>query len=94
MEDDVSEKRSDFWMKVAGVSFALWSLAIPIGVLFIKDSVNSVVIQQRDFNERFNNYIFSMERRVTLLEERQTLVIKKLADIDEDVHFGKPKNGK
>ena len=81
-------------MKVAGVSFALWSLAIPIGVLFIKDSVNSVVSQQRDFNERFNNYIFSMERRVTLLEERQTLVIKKLADMDEEGHFGKPKNGK
>lgn len=65
------EGRTDFWMKVAGVSFGLWSFAIGY-------AINSI----KDFQQQFSAYVLVTERRVTLLEERQQLVLRELAKIE------------
>lgn len=80
-----AEQRTDFWMKVAAITFGLWSIAIPIGVAMMRTSIQEVVSSQERFQQQFTNYVLTMERRVTLLEERQTIVMKKLERID-DLH--------
>jgi ABC-type lipoprotein release transport system permease subunit len=72
-EDDAqaAEKRSDFWLKVAGISFGLWSIAIGYAVSSIAG-----------FEKEFSNYVLVMERRVTLLEERQQIVLRRMERID------------
>jgi hypothetical protein len=84
MGEEEAEKRADFWLKISGITFGLWSLAIPVGVYIVKDSVNDVVQAQKVFNSQFSEYVLGMERRVTLIEERQSVVITKLRMIEED----------
>ena len=69
--------RTDFWMKVAGVSFGLWSVALGYAV----KSLN-------DFQTQFSAYVLATERRVTLLEERQMLVLRKLDRIESQHEQG------
>jgi hypothetical protein len=78
---DAEEKsRVEFWMKVAGVAFGLWAVMIPLGVLMLTSSVDKVISTQTSFTVEFREYVLAMERRVTLLEERQSQVIKILQD--------------
>jgi Tfp pilus assembly protein PilN len=65
-----NSKMSDFWMKIAGLSFTLWSVAVGYAI----KSLN-------DFEHQFGNYVLVTERRVTLLEERQTVLLQKIAEI-------------
>lgn len=73
-----AERRTALWMKIAGAAFAMWSVMIPIGVSMLNDSVNTVVAANEKFNLEFKQYVISMERRVTILEERQGAVIQML----------------
>ena len=86
--EEQSQNRSDFWMKVAGITFGLWSLAIPFGVVLVRDAIREVVASQEKFQYQFNNYVLTMERRVTLIEERQVNVIKRLDNhgVDSETH--------
>jgi hypothetical protein len=72
--------RVEFWMKVAGVAFGLWAVMIPIGVLMLTSSVDKVIFTQSSFTVEFREYVLAMERRVTLLEERQAQVLKTLQE--------------
>lgn len=67
--------RADFWQKVAAFTFGLWAIMLPLAAGLIISSVSR-------FSDRFDAYILAMERRVTLLEERQSRVLKVLEDQD------------
>jgi hypothetical protein len=90
--------RSEFWMRVAGASFGLWSLMIPLGVWMLNNTFDRVAHQQIDatgelvqFNRRFEAYVLNMERRVTIIEERQGRVLKELEEIDRLHILGRTK---
>ena len=76
MEKEIDGNRYIFWMKVAAVAFGLWSLMIPIGITLLQKSVDKVVEANEHFLTNFNQYVLSMERRTTLLEERQIQLLK------------------
>ena len=78
--ESAQKSRVEFWMKVAGVAFGLWAVMIPLGVLMLTSSVDKVVHAQATFTQEFRDYVLAMERRVTLLEERQAVVLKTLQD--------------
>lgn len=63
--------RAEFWQRVA--AFALTALAsvIGFGSLVVRDSVNDVIRDNKTAREAFVEYVRAMERRVTLIEERQ-----------------------
>ena len=71
-----AEDRTLLWMKIAGVAFAMWSVMIPVGVSMLNESVANAVASNERFNTEFKQYVLSMERRVTILEERQGAVIQ------------------
>jgi len=79
-EIEKSKLRADFWVKVAAGAFGLWSLMIPIGVAMLQSSVNRVVDANESFVTEFRLYMLNMEKRVTLLEERQNTSIRMLRD--------------
>jgi hypothetical protein len=70
-DEKQAASRTDFWMKVAGISFGLWSFAIGFAI----KSIN-------DFQQQFSAYVLVTERRVTLLEERQAIVLKRIERIE------------
>jgi hypothetical protein len=70
--EKASQARSDFWMKVAAISFGLWSLAVGMAIKSITD-----------FQTQFSTYVLLTERRITLLEERQAIVLKRLDRLNE-----------
>ena len=93
--------RSEFWMRVAGASFGLWALMIPLGIAMLSSTFERAAKANVEaaseiiaFNRRFEAYVLNMERRFTIVEERQAYVLKRLSDMDDDIHFSKPKNGK
>jgi len=77
-----AEARTTLWVKIAGAAFGLWSLMIPVGVAMLNSSVETVVASNEKFNVEFKQYVLSMERRVTIIEERQGAVINALKGLD------------
>lgn len=75
LEEELRQQgsRTEFWMKIAGISFGLWSVAIGYAIKSVGD-----------FQSQFSNYVLVTERRVTLLEERQMAVLKALEKVDRD----------
>jgi len=104
MEEDNNGKlsKAEFWMRIAGASFGLWSLMIPLGIwmlgnTFEKASRTSIenAVEFNVFNKRFEAYVLGMERRITIIEERQNRVIATLESIDHsDERFVPRINGK
>ena len=93
-ENDVKLSKAEFWMRIAGASFGLWSLMIPIGIWMLSNTFeraskntldSSVEIVQ--FNRRFETYVLNMERRITIIEERQNRVLNTLEDIASTERF-------
>jgi len=81
--------RAEFWQRVAGVSFGVWSLMIPLGVWMLTSTFERTSVISRDaavefsvFVRRFDAYVLLTERRMTIVEERQARVLKTLDDID------------
>ena len=70
--------KAEFWQKVAGFAFAAWAMAIPIGVSMVRGSVEQVLASQAQQSKDFQIYVLSMEKRVTLIEERQAKVLQVL----------------
>ena len=84
-----SLSKTEFWQRVAGITFGLWSLSIPLGVWVITStfdrsslSANVAAAEFVAFSRRFDNYVLAMERRITIVEERQATVLKTLNEID------------
>jgi hypothetical protein len=81
--------RAEFWMRIAAWAFGLWSLMIPVGVMMLKASfdkssasISKLADEHGAFVNRFEAYVLNMERRVTIIEERQSRVLKALEDMD------------
>lgn len=71
--------RADFWQKVAAFTFGLWAIMLPVAAGLVIASVTR-------FADRFDAYVLAMERRVTLLEERQARVLKILEEHNDSIH--------
>lgn len=61
--------KSEFWQKAAAFTFGLWAIMLPIAAGLVISSVGR-------FTDRFDAYVLAMEKRVTLLEERQARVLQ------------------
>ena len=106
--DDALEKREQtqrnaFWMKFAGFAFSAWALLLPISAAIISNTVSKVGDAQQVFNASFNEYRQQVERRLTLLEDRQATVLRWITEHDpkiddiilqERLHEQETKNGK
>jgi len=68
--------KAEFWQKIAGFAFAAWAMAIPIGVSMVRGSVEDLLDSQAQQSKDFQVYVLSMEKRVTLIEERQAKVLQ------------------
>jgi hypothetical protein len=87
-DDDVAPQegalsKAEFWMRIAGWSFALWSLMVPLSAWLLSRSFDDAVrkgdqmaVELAKFNTRFEGYVLSMERRITILEERQERLLR------------------
>jgi hypothetical protein len=80
--------RAEFWQRVAGVSFGVWSLMIPLGVWMLTSTFERTAVISRDsaaefivFVRRFDDYVLLTERRMTIVEERQASVLKTLDEV-------------
>ena len=82
--------RAEFWQRIAAFSFGLWSLMIPFGIWMLGNvferAARTTLEQASElvlFNRRFEVYVLQVERRLTLIEERQGRVLHSLETIDE-----------
>lgn len=71
-------------MKAATWTFGLWALLLPLSAGLIINKVDEMADSQSLIAEQFVAYREMMEKRVTILEERQIAIIKKLEQIDGD----------
>ena len=85
--------RAEFWQRIAAISFGLWSLMIPIGIWMIGSTFERAMKSSIDqaselvaFNKRFEAYVLTMERRITLVEERQSRVLLTLEAMAIEAH--------
>ena len=83
--------KTEFWMRVAGASFGLWALMIPVGILMIRGAFDSATKANTDaaveiasFSRRFDAYALNMERRMTIVEERQLQYMQHLVDREQN----------
>jgi hypothetical protein len=86
--------RVEFWQRVAGVAFGLWALMIPIGIGMVRSAVGELIQHDKDQAERLNNYVLAMERRVTLIEERQQRVLMTLSEHQAILNDIRGRNGR
>lgn len=98
--DGPSLSRAEFWQRVAGISFGVWSLMIPLGIWMLSSTFDRSNAASRDaavefvaFAKRFDGYVLAMERRVTIIEERQNRVLKTLDDMDSRLDGAENKLG-
>jgi hypothetical protein len=77
-----------WWLKAASLCFGLWSLMVPISAKVIVDRLEVISTEQAEANQRLNTFILANERRITLLEERQSYVLRVLERADLRVNGG------
>lgn len=68
--------RAEFWQRAATFGFAAWAIVLPLAAGLVVQSLSK-------FSESFNAYVLAMERRVTLLEERQSRILSIIEDQNE-----------
>lgn len=83
-QPEKDERRTERWLKIASLVFGVWAAMVPIGALTVSRSVEKIIEQQDKFQIEFRTYVLAMERRVTIIEERQAGVLKKLDSIQDD----------
>jgi hypothetical protein len=80
--DTASEQRQlskrEFWYRIAGVSFALWSILLSLVAWIIGNATFSFIEEQKRQGNVFQEYVKNMEHRVTIIEERQNIVLQNL----------------
>lgn len=74
--------RAEFWQRAAAVAFSAWALMIPAGIALVRSAVGEIVSTQQKQIDSFNAYVLTMERRTTLIEERQSRVLRMLEEHD------------
>lgn len=70
--------RAEFWQRAATLGFAAWAIMLPLAAGLVMNSLTK-------FTDKFDTYVLAMERRITLLEERQNRVLKVLEDHDAKI---------
>jgi hypothetical protein len=73
----------EYWLQIAGAVFGLWSFMLPLGIWMMKkvfDNIVSAIDKNAGitnaFQEEFKEYVLAMERRITIVEERQSQTAK------------------
>ena len=79
-EPVVSQREA--WAKVAAAAFGLWALMVPLAASWVRDAVVKATEESAMFRRDFAEYMRLSERRFTIIEERQTVVIKTLSELD------------
>ena len=74
--------KQEFWARIAGVSFALWAGVVGIVGWVVQSSVADAVRENKESRTAFTEYVRLMERRVTIVEERQSAVLQSIRDYD------------
>lgn len=84
--------RAEFWQRIAAVSFGLWSLMIPLGIWVLSSSFGAAIKTSAEgtaenavFRKNFELYVLIMEKRMTIVEERQSVVLRSLSELDARV---------
>jgi hypothetical protein len=80
--DDHALGKTEFWMRVAGVSFTLWAGVVAIVGWVVQSSVQDAVRENKEARNAFTEYVRLMERRVTIVEERQSAALHSIRDMD------------
>jgi len=90
--------RAEFWQRIAAFSFGLWSLMIPFGIWMLGNvferAARTTLEQASElvlFNRRFEVYVLQVERRLTVIEERQSRVLHSIEAIEETLAARKTK---
>ena len=71
--------KTEFWSKAAAWSFGLWSLVVLLAANWIASAVVRSIEANEKFRAEFQEYVKLTERRMILLEERQSIVLKWIA---------------
>jgi hypothetical protein len=93
-----SEKNVTVWLKISSLVFGLWAAALPVTAVLVTRSqekvverqneimvrVEGYVKQQNEFQRSFDAYVLLMERRMTVIEERQNDVRARLQIVEQD----------
>ena len=81
--DDASALgKTEFWMRAASVSFSLWAIVVAVVGWVVQSSVADAVRENKEARNAFTEYVRLMERRVTIIEERQSAVLHSIRDMD------------
>jgi uncharacterized membrane protein YeiB len=86
--------RVEFWQRAAALAFGLWAIMIPVGVGMIRNVVAELVEHDRQQADQMSAYVLAMERRVTLIEERQQRVLQTIAEHQAQITELRLHNGK
>lgn len=83
-DEEGNAARSRFWQVVAGFSFGLWSLMVPISARWVVDSLQEMSTAQAAYavEQTRRNEIF--ETRLARYEERHTFILLQLSKIQSD----------
>ncbi len=89
---DVNERgnlNGRFWLKVAGIGFGAWSLMLPVTAGYVRDGMRDLGNTLREEivtnRERHSEY----ERELTRLDTNQKEVMRRLGELEAEVHNGK-----
>lgn len=86
MVEEKASAREDFWLRAATWTFGLWAILLPITGKMVVDKIDDIAESQQVYVEEFVKYRELMERRLTILEERQSSILRKVEKIDEERH--------
>lgn len=86
-ERDFRQKEG-FWLKAATWTFGLWALMLPITGKLVIDSIRDVADEQKNTTSEFIKYREIQEKRMTIVEERQNVIMRRLEQIDTDHRNG------
>jgi len=75
LDDSEMLPKSEFWMRLAGYSFAMWAIVVGVIGFLVSRSIEDAVRENKEFRVTFNSYVLAMEGRVTKIEERQRTVL-------------------
>jgi hypothetical protein len=84
-EANKSDLHTIFWMRVAAITFGLWSAALPIGAMLISNSINDIQTAISDLAKQYRRYELAMENRVTVLEQRSLEAISKVNRLEMQI---------
>lgn len=84
---DASLSKTEFWMRVAAASFALWALMIPIGVSLLRESFKESTASLVELNRSTLAAKLDATTRFTALEVRQITVLARLESIELEMRY-------